>query len=162
MTQLLLLSAATRHNLDQNHYQANNRTNQYKLFFTIYIDDLVESNRSPNQTVTTKAKGKTRDITSETSTPSTTALMDVRPGSESIILPIAGRSFEVFRTLSFDLFVTTLPSGILQNNLLHVMTSTWLYIAEKLYESVWRFGSSVVTREEFNIMCRAFEERYHV
>ncbi|RYP74766.1 hypothetical protein DL769_003940 [Monosporascus sp. CRB-8-3] len=115
--------------------------NLYKPLSTIYIGEPVgvTSSNAEAPTPKTKTKAKTRDISSHAAIGPATVIMDVDPKPEPISIPVDSRSLKVFRTLFFNPAVSSSPGEVSWTDFLHAMTSTGLFMAEKLYGSVWQF-----------------------
>ncbi|KAI1757942.1 hypothetical protein F4782DRAFT_475780 [Xylaria castorea] len=112
----------------------------YKPLSTIYIGEST-GDKAPI-TSATKLKTKTHvSLQPVDSLPVT--VQNEEPLEETatpVCIPVDSRSLKVFRTLFFNPAVTSSPGEISWNDFLHAMTSTGLFMAEKLYGSVWQFG----------------------
>ncbi|RWA07322.1 hypothetical protein EKO27_g7783 [Xylaria grammica] len=112
----------------------------YKPLSTIYIGESA-GNKTPAVTSTTKSKTKTQGSLQPTdSLPANVPNQEPHEEPEApVSVHVDGRSFKVFRTLFFNPAVTSSPGEISWTDFLHAMTSTGLFMAEKMYGSVWQF-----------------------
>ncbi|KAI0903681.1 hypothetical protein F4823DRAFT_617631 [Ustulina deusta] len=112
----------------------------YKPLSTIYIG---ESTGDKTSTITSTTKTKTKTHALAQPADSLPAVIQNDEPREEPAVPVHvavdARSFKVFRTLFFNPAVTSSPGEVSWNEFLHAMTSPGLFMAEKMYGSVWQF-----------------------